>query len=157
MEKITNADAATSTGDAKSTSKMTSSENNKRFFENDDDDDDDDYDPTDGGRLPRESVGKGQMKVRRRISTRTNKSAYASSTEREEAKVAEEIGIAPSKRDPNKPKGWLSANFSYSNANKARAMNENPSASFGEIVSDVIYLILLCKLVCGILLTSLFT
>lgn len=37
------------------------------------------------------------------------------------------------KRDPNKPKGWLSAVLMYSNAHRARVKVENPNASFGDI------------------------
>ena len=39
------------------------------------------------------------------------------------------------KRDPNKPKGWLTAVLTYSNAHRKRAKSENPNASFGDIVS----------------------
>ena len=39
------------------------------------------------------------------------------------------------RRDPNKPKGWLSPVFLYSNANRAKVKSENPDASFGDIVS----------------------
>jgi len=37
------------------------------------------------------------------------------------------------KRDPNKPKGWISAILMYSNAHRARVQTENPDATFGEI------------------------
>ena len=39
------------------------------------------------------------------------------------------------RRDPNKPKGWLTPVFLYSNANRAKVKSENPDASFGDIVS----------------------
>ena len=50
------------------------------------------------------------------------------------------------KRDPNKPKGWLSAVLMYSNAHRARVKVENPNASFGDIVSpSYALLLLLCQ------------
>jgi hypothetical protein len=41
-----------------------------------------------------------------------------------------------SRRDPNKPKGWLTPVLLYSNANRARVKLENPNASFGDVVSS---------------------
>ena len=39
------------------------------------------------------------------------------------------------RRDPNKPKGCLTAVLLYSNANRARVKVENPDLNFGDIVS----------------------
>ena len=39
------------------------------------------------------------------------------------------------RRDPNKPKGCLTAVLLYSNANRARVKVENPDSNFGDIVS----------------------
>jgi hypothetical protein len=39
------------------------------------------------------------------------------------------------RRDPNKPKGCLTAVLLYSNANRARVKVENPDLKFGDIVS----------------------
>jgi len=41
------------------------------------------------------------------------------------------------KRDPNKPKGFLPAILLYSNANRPRVKEENPTATFGEVVSNI--------------------
>ena len=38
-------------------------------------------------------------------------------------------------QDPNRPKRAMSAFFLYSQANRTRVKEENPEASFGEIVS----------------------
>ena len=38
-------------------------------------------------------------------------------------------------QDPNKPKRALSAFFLYSKGNRPRVKEENPEASFGEVVS----------------------
>jgi hypothetical protein len=38
------------------------------------------------------------------------------------------------KKDPNKPKRNMSAFFLYSNANRAQIKDQNPSASFGNLV-----------------------
>ena len=38
-------------------------------------------------------------------------------------------------QDPNKPKRALSAFFLYSQGNRPRVKEENPEASFGEVVS----------------------
>ena len=43
------------------------------------------------------------------------------------------------KRDPNKPKGFLPAILLYSNANRPRVKEENPTATFGEVVSILNY------------------
>ena len=43
------------------------------------------------------------------------------------------------KRDPNKPKGFLPAILLYSNANRPRVKEENPTATFGEVVSIINY------------------
>ena len=42
-----------------------------------------------------------------------------------------------SRRDPNKPKGCLTAVLLYSNANRARVKVENPDLNFGDIVSSL--------------------
>lgn len=39
------------------------------------------------------------------------------------------------KRDPNKPKGWLTANLLFANTNRAKVVEEYPNASFGDVVS----------------------
>jgi hypothetical protein len=39
------------------------------------------------------------------------------------------------RRDPNKPKGCLTAVLLYSNANRARVKVENPGMKFGDVVS----------------------
>lgn len=44
-------------------------------------------------------------------------------------------GRAKRRRDPNRPKGWISAILMYSNAHRARVQLERPDATFGEIVS----------------------
>lgn len=44
-------------------------------------------------------------------------------------------GKQKKKKDPNKPKRNMSAYFLYSTANRERVKNENPSASFGDLVS----------------------
>lgn len=46
------------------------------------------------------------------------------------------------KRDPSKPKGFLPAILLYSNANRPRVKEENPTATFGEVVSILNYSIL---------------
>ncbi len=40
------------------------------------------------------------------------------------------------RRDPQKPKGWLTPVLLYSNANRARVKLENPNKSFGDVVSN---------------------
>ena len=44
---------------------------------------------------------------------------------------------AKRKRDPNKPKGFVSASLMYSNAHRLARKAENPNATFGEVVSRV--------------------
>jgi len=44
---------------------------------------------------------------------------------------------AKRKRDPNKPKGFVSASLMYSNAQRLKRKAENPDATFGEVVSTV--------------------
>lgn len=46
-------------------------------------------------------------------------------------------------QDPNKPKRAMSSFFLYSQANRQRTKEANPTASFGEIVSSSIVLVLL--------------
>jgi hypothetical protein len=41
------------------------------------------------------------------------------------------------RRDPNKPKGWLTPVLMYSNANRPRVKMENVGLSFGDVVSFV--------------------
>ena len=46
--------------------------------------------------------------------------------------------------DPNRPKRNMSAFFLYSNANRERVKEENPDAKFGEIVSTLFPLVVVC-------------
>lgn len=46
-------------------------------------------------------------------------------------------------QDPNKPKRAMSSFFLYSQANRQRTKEANPTATFGEIVSS--YLCLFCS------------
>ena len=71
---------------------------------------------------------------------------YDDDEEEEEEDVEEDVPVAKKRRnkqggkekkkkDPNKPKRNMSAYFLYSNASRERVKKENPSASFGDLVS----------------------
>eukprot|EP00980_Cylindrotheca_fusiformis_P023859 scaffold11076_cov122-Cylindrotheca_fusiformis.AAC.3 len=61
----------------------------------------------------------------------------------EEVESSEEEVVAKKRRtkkwkDPNKPKRAMSAFFLYSQENRARVKEENPDASFGDVVSQFV-------------------
>ena len=77
-------------------------------------------------------------------------SVASSNNEEEEVEQSEEEVVEPVKKkrtrkkkkkgkDPNKPKRNMSAYFLYSNAMRKTFKEENPEASFGELVSNWLF------------------